>query len=322
MKPKILIYGGAGFVGSALTRALVSKSYEVTVIDNYSIATASDPVEGAKYVEANVVDSWITDSRKEPDVYPFAQGEYTIVWLAAVQGYTRTLDEFGQNNVYPLFNLFEAIRYFKAADRINRIVLASSQAVYAPGRRLTEMFSRTEPISAYGVSKLCQEQALDSLARLYGINYLSLRYPVILGKGQSYDSMESGVMRNWTRSFQKGLGSEVYGDGLQIRDFVHIDDVTEVNIKAIEKDCKFMSSETRAFNVGGFDCSVIDLAYIFQEASGSAEPRVLSACPRSDGGVHDFTNNYDRAYQALGYEPQAGLGSQVADAFNHFNSIK
>lgn len=316
MNPKILIYGGAGFIGSALTKELVGKGYEVTVIDNYSIAPATSPVEGAEYVEADVIDHWVSD------VYPFSEGEYIVVWLAAVQGYSRTVGAFGQNNVYPVFNLFEAIHHSDAAVRVNRIVLASSQAVYAPGKRLTEKYSPTEPISAYGVSKLCQEQTMGNLCRLYGIDFCSLRYPVVLGKGQSYDSMESGVLRNWTRSFQKGDGPEVYGEGLQIRDFVHIEDVTSVNVKAVEHGQPFSADETKAFNVGGYTCSVIDLAYIFQEASGSKDPRILGECPRDDGGVYDFTNNYDKCYRVLGHEPQVGLGSQVADSFNHFNSMQ
>jgi len=244
-----------------------------------------------------------------------AEGTHSIVWLPAVQGYTRTIDKFGSNNVYPIFNLFEAIRYYKAEARIRRIVLASSQAVYGPGRDLVEGVSATSPISVYGVSKLAQEHVMCNLAKLNGITVYSMRYSVILGAGQSCDSLESGVMRNWTRSFKDGKGPEVYGDGLQVRDFVHISDVTYANIKAIESD----DFRNDIFNVGGFTCSVIDLAYIFQEASGSKDPEVLGNCPREDGGALDFTSSYKHAYKKLGYEPTRNLGIQVSEAFEHFN---
>ena len=320
MTLEVSIYGGAGFVGRALAESLSSvpeNEFEVTVIDNYSISPAEELSSGIKIVEADVTVS--ADCRPADWFKAYShleEGEHTIVWLPAVQGYDRRVDSFGEQNVYPIFNLFEAIDYYKAKDRIRRIVLASSQAVYAPGKNLTEQ-SRKEPLSVYGVSKLSQEQTLFSLARLFGINVYAMRYSVILGGGQSYDSMESGVLRNWARSFQNGEGPEVYGDGLHVRDFVHIDDVTAANTSAILSD----NFENISLNIAGFSCSVVDLAYMFQEAAISPDPKILGECPRADGGTCDITSSYRLATERLGYEPTKDLYTQVSDSFNHFYAL-
>lgn len=323
MSYNVSIYGGSGFVGRALADALIETSshphlvqpHRVTIIDNLEVEPAAPwPSKGNyTFAQANVKSSK-GEAGWNKAFGHFAENNHTIVWLPAVQGYARGIDEFGLSNVYPTFNLFEAIRHYGAERRINRIVLASSQAVYAPGVGLTEA-SPVTPISIYGSSKLIQEKAMFDLARLYDIPVYAMRYSVILGAGQSYDSFESGVMRNWVRSFKEDKGPEVYGDGLQLRDFVHIDDVTSANVKAVTST----SEENDIFNIGGYSCSVIDLAYIFQDVSGSREPRVLGECPREDGGVHNFVSSGRHAYDVLGYEPRSGLSAQVADAFQHFN---
>jgi len=322
LSTNVSIFGGAGFVGHALARRLVATDHRVTVVDNLSTKPASDlpPSETPyKFIKGDVRSFKEDDGGSEwHRVYGhLAENDWTIVWLPAVQGYSRSASDFGDNNVYPLFNLFEALQEFNAAERIKRIVIASSQAVYSPGRKLTEAHSPADPISVYGVSKLLQENAMFKLARMLGITVTSMRYSVIIGPGQSFDSLESGVLRNWTRSFKEGKGPEVYGDGLQLRDFVHIDDVTDANVKAINSEVY----EDSIFNIGGFSCSVVDLAYIFQEASGSKDPVILGHCPRNDGGVHDFTSSYRHAQSKLGYEPSRGLGLQVSEAFQHFYSL-
>ena len=325
MNYDISIFGGAGFVGHALARRLVETDYRVTVVDDLSIKPASN-IEGFpstppseipyKFVKGDVRTP--TGNIEWERVFGhLSERTWTIVWLPAVQGYDRSIDKFGETNVYPIFNLFEAIRHYGAEKRIRRIVLASSQAVYGEGRNLVEGVSRTEPTSVYGVSKLTQEHVMKDLARLFGITVYSMRYSVILGKGQSFDSMESGVMRNWTRSCKEGLGPEVYGEGLQVRDFVHIEDVTDANVLAVESD-RYVNE---AFNVGGFSCSVIDLAYMFQEVSGCKDPRILGTCPREDGGVADFVSSSQHATELLGYEPNKDLTTQVTDSFKHFSGL-
>ena len=333
MNYDVSVFGGAGFVGHALARRLVETDYRVTVVDNLSTEPASDlesfpsiPPSKTPYTFVKGdVRAPVGDMEWERVFGHLAEGTWTIVWLPAVQGYTRTIDQFGENNVCPIFNLFEAIRHYGAEKRIRRIVLASSQAVYSPGKNLTEGVSATDPISVYGVSKLAQEHVMLNLARLFGISVYSMRYSVILGKGQSPASLESGVMRNWVRAYKKRLGPEVYGAGLHVRDFVHIDDVTDANVRAIESD-RYVND---AFNVAGFSCSVIDLAYMFQEVCSTnvdgdipfQEPRVLGNCPRDDGGIHDFTSSSLHAAEVLNYEPERDLVTQVTDSFKHFNAL-
>ncbi len=324
MTSDVSIYGGAGFVGHALTERLVESGHRVTVVDDLSIEPPNggdgrSPTSPSRtpyaFVEGDVT---VPKGTMDWDrVFGhLAEGLHTIVWLPSVQGYDKTIDVFGHQNVCPVFNLFEAIRHFEAEGRVRKIVLASSQAVYSPGKNLTEQ-SRKEPISVYGVSKLSQENTMIYLSRLFDIPVYSMRYSVILGAGQSYDSAESGVLRNWSRDYKKGLGPEVYGNGLHVRDFVHIDDVTDANVLAIND----RGSENLALNVAGFSCSVVDLAYIFQEVAGGPDPRI-TGLQRGDGGTCDITSSYRLAAEKIGYEPKKNLRTQVADSFAHFSSIQ
>ncbi len=228
---KVLVTGGAGFIGKHLVRSLLKKDYFVTIFDNFSNSTKnslSPLVEvGAKIIEGDITKPFeISNAIKDQDV---------VIHLAAkisvLESISKPLETFHVN--------VDGTRYVLEAckkNNVKKVIVSSSAAVYGegyPNVKLTEK-SQTNPISPYGESKVKMEQEVKVFASKYDINYIILRFFNIYGVEQSDEY--AGVITKFMKRVVHNRSLEIFGDGMQTRDFVGIDDVINSIHNSISND--------------------------------------------------------------------------------------
>jgi|TARA_Y100000034_G_scaffold96790_1_gene117954 UDP-glucose 4-epimerase len=224
---KILVTGGAGFIGSHVVDCLIKKGYKVVVIDDLSSGSEKNLNKKIKFINYSINDDLKNLFKKEKFDYVFH--------LAAKIDLRYSLKnpkEDAETNIIGSLNLIEnCIKY-----KIKRFIFSSSAAVYSPKSKtpFTEK-SLVDPSSPYGLSKLTVENYLKIMNCFYGLNFVSLRYSNVYGPRQkSYG--EAGVISIFFSNILKGKILKIFGDGNQTRDFIYVKDIAKSNIFAMEKE--------------------------------------------------------------------------------------
>ena len=238
----VLITGGAGFIGSHLTDALLAKGYAVRILDDLSTGKRSNlPLDNPRVelIEGDVADASL--------VARAAMGCQAVAHLAAVASVQASVDDpvkTHQSNFIGTLNVCEAMRQ----AGIKRVVFASSAAVYGnngEGQAITEDTPKA-PLTPYASDKLAGEQYLDFYRRQHGFEPVVFRFFNIFGPRQDPSSPYSGVISIFAERAMKGLPIAVFGDGEQTRDFFYVQDLVDLVVQGIEKPVV----EEGAVNVG------------------------------------------------------------------------
>lgn len=238
----ILITGGAGFIGSHLTDALLAKGYSIRILDDFSTGKRSNlPLDNARVelIEGNVADAAL--------VAQAMLGCQAVAHLAAVASVQASVDDpvrTHQSNFIGTLNVCEAMRQ----TQIKRVVFASSAAVYGnngEGEAIGEDTPKA-PLTPYASDKLASEYYFDFYRRQHALEPVVFRFFNIFGPRQDPSSPYSGVISIFSERAQKGLPITVFGDGGQTRDFVYVEDLVKVLVQAIEAP----KVEVGAINVG------------------------------------------------------------------------
>ena len=246
---KFAVTGGAGFVGNNIVRLLVSKGYEVTVIDNLHTGKMKNLEGILEKITFEKID--IRNFKELESILKNIDGIFHEAALTIVQESFNKEKEYSEVNVTGTENIFKIAKKFKI-----KVVYASSSSIYGNSKQIPiKENSERKPINPYGQTKL----ECEFLAEKYtkeGLNIIGLRYFNIFGKGQT--GSYAGVITQFMRKLNEQKYPRIFGDGLQIRDFIHVSDVAEANLSA-------MLSETNSgfFNIGsGIGTKIIDLAKI------------------------------------------------------------
>lgn len=254
---RVLVTGGAGFIGSNLVERLIKNSYQVNVIDDLSTGYKKNLDElKVNFFKGSILDRKILDE---------AMKDVQIVFhLAASIGREKSIN-------FPLIdsevNLLGTLNVLDSmvSNNVSKIVFSSSAAVYGePRTSQVDVKHPTEPNSPYGVSKLAAEKMIQVYKQLYNINYVIIRYFNIYGVKQRYDRY-GNVIPIFMNSIQHNNAINIFGDGMQSRDFINVDDVAQANINAIQS--KF---DNRIFNLGtGNPISILNLYNLLKELTES-----------------------------------------------------
>ncbi|MFH1318716.1 MAG: NAD-dependent epimerase/dehydratase family protein [Candidatus Omnitrophota bacterium] len=291
---KVLVTGGAGFIGSNLVRLLLEKSYKVVVLDNLSTGYKEnlEPFPEVEFILGDVRDDKIVDK---------ALDEIEIVFhLAACIGNVKSLEDpiFDSNvNILGTLNILEKARW----RGVKKIVYSSSAAIYGEPHHLPiDEEHPLYPDSFYGVSKLAAEKHCYCCSKIYDLDIVALRYFNVYGSNQRYDAY-GNVVPIFATCLLKGEPLNIYGDGEQTRDFVNVEDIIQANLAAAETE-KVRGS----FNIGsGVSLTVNKLADIIQSVSGiSTKIKHQSERP---GEVKHSSSDISRAKKVLGYAPQVSV---------------
>lgn len=299
---KTLVTGGAGFIGSHLSDALLDRGDEVTIIDDLSSGSrdnlASALANGARLVEGDIRDlAFVRETVAET-------APSTIFHLAAQGEVRRSIDEpsFDASvNVVGTVNLLDA----GLAIGLDRFVFASTGgAIYGEGSRLdlpALEASVLEPLCPYGLSKLAGEKYLELYRRMYMFNSVALRFGNVYGPRQNPKG-EAGAVAIFGELLKAGKQPTVFGDGSQTRDFVYIKDVVDAILTASKTDVE------GAINIGtGIETSLLDMiGSLAKQAPNGNEFDPIFA-PKKPGEVKRISIDPARAGRELGWSATTGL---------------
>jgi UDP-glucose 4-epimerase len=295
---EVLVTGGAGFIGAHVCRALLAQGVRVTVLDNLSMGRREAVPEGARLV--------VGDVRDRGAVMAALRDADAVVHLAAqvtIRGsFERFYDDL-DTNLMGTANLLRCLD----RSRIRWFTLASSMAVYADclsPMPISESYS-TEPISPYGVSKLAAERVCRQMLGAAGIPLTVLRFFNTFGPGQTYTPYV-GVITIFVTRLLRGEAPQIFGDGEQRRDFVHVGDITDGVLGSLGR-------AEGTFNLGsGTGRSLNSLASLLVDRLAPGTRPIHE--PARDGELRFSIADIDAARAAFPYTPTRSLESHLDEA--------
>jgi dTDP-L-rhamnose 4-epimerase len=351
MPKTILITGGAGFIGSSLSLALLARGHTIVVLDKLVSQIHGDDVEASPLYQRikGKVAFHRGDVTCREDLLKVLPGIDTVVHLAAETGTGQSMyaiRHYADVNVGGTALLLDLIA--NEGFPVRRLVVASSRAVYGEGKyrcqnhgihfpkaRLDEAMvagqfehscpvcnqlmqveptdesSALNPSSVYGVTKLTQEQLVLSVGQALGISALAFRYQNVYGPGQSLSNPYTGILSIFSTRIRQGKPINIFEDGLESRVFVFIDDIVDATVRGIEHEAPLVD----VFNVGsGVATDVSSVAYMLRTYLGGNSEIAVSGQFRS-GDIRHNLADLEKVSRMLGFKAKVsfedGLGRFV-----------
>ncbi len=298
MQPRVLITGGAGFIGSHSTELALSRGWEVLVLDDLSTGKTANLPAGVVLEVGSILDLALLER--------LAAGCTAVLHLAAMVSVPQSIAEPLRSHE---INVTGTLTVLEAARRagIRRVVMASSAAVYGDGAPPLAETAATVPQSPYGVHKLMLEHYGRLYSRLHGMEAVSLRYFNVFGPRQDPRSPYSGVLSRFAEALAAGRPPAIHGDGLQTRDFVFVKDVARANLAALEAGAH---TAGRAFNVAtGQSRSIREALDAMQQVLGTAlEPEYGPGRP---GDVRHSLADASLIRDSLGWQAEVDFAEGI-----------
>jgi UDP-glucose 4-epimerase len=303
---KVLVTGGAGFIGSHLVDRLILEGHEVVVVDNLATGKRRNINRAARFYKMDI-QSWRLERvfrNERPNV---------VMHLAAQMDVRKSVEDpmfDAQVNVLGTLNVLQqAVKH-----GVRKVIFSSSGgAIY--GEQETYPAPEThvmKPLSPYGLSKLCGEQYLSYFQRVSGLQAVSLRYANVYGPRQDPEG-EAGVVAIFIQKMLNGEQAVINGNGRQTRDFVFVDDVVEANLA-------MMGQETQGtYNVGtGVETSINDLFRILVQHTGSTCKEMHG--PAKKGEQARSVIDSTKLRHEISWEPKADLSDGLKKTVEYFRT--
>ena len=301
---KVLVTGGAGFIGSHLVDRLIQEGHEVVVVDNLATGKRRNLNRAARFFKLDI-QSWRLERvfrNERPNL---------VMHLAAQMDVRKSVEDpvfDAQVNVLGTLNVLQqAIKH-----GVRKVVFSSSGgAIYGEQEVYPAPESHaTRPLSPYGIGKLCAEQYLSYYQRVNGLQIVSLRYANVYGPRQDPDG-EAGVVAIFIQKLLNNEQAIVNGNGRQTRDFVYVDDVVEANLAVMGPEIQ------GTYNVGtGEETSVNDLLRILVRHTNSTCKEVHG--PAKSGEQVRSVINSNKLRQELSWESRTGLSEGLKHTVDYF----
>jgi UDP-glucose 4-epimerase len=298
-KPRCLVTGGAGFIGSHVTDQLISVGCDVTVLDDLSGGVEENINPRAKFVIGSITDVELVEK-----LFSGNRFDYVFHLAAyAAEGLSHFIRRFNYMN-----NLIGSTTLINAAIRheCKSFVFTSSIAVYGSTQVPMLEEIKPEPEDPYGISKYAVEMDLVAAHRLFGLNYIIFRPHNVYGERQNIGDMYRNVIGIFMNQVMQGQPCTIFGDGNQTRAFSHISDIAP----AIARSVNVPEAYNQVFNIGAdTPCSVKDLADVVQRVMGKFSGiRYLNA---REEVLHAYSD-HSKAAQILGAIPTITLEDGIA----------
>jgi UDP-glucose 4-epimerase len=293
---RVLVTGGAGFIGSNLARGLLERGDEVRVLDNFSTGNRAN-LDG---LDVEIVEG---ELRSYERVHNAVRGVDLVYHLGALGSVPRSVQDpltSSAVNVEGTLNVLLAAR----DEGIRRVVFSSSASVYGSSRQMpTTEESPPDPVSPYGVAKLAAERYCVSFSRVYeSFEAVVLRYFNVFGPRQSPFSQYAAAVPLFITKIAAGQPIDVYGDGEQSRDFTYVGNVVDATIRAGDAE----GANGEIFNVAaGSPASVNTVAETIGAIVG--KPVERRELPRRPGDLRDSWADLSKSERVLGYTPETPL---------------
>jgi UDP-glucose 4-epimerase len=301
---RVLVTGGAGFVGATLARRLVERGHTVRVFDNYS---TGDPAH-LDGVDAELVEG---DIRDVSALDKALAGMDSVIHLAAAGSVVASVQDPVTNfdvNVVGTFRVLDAAR----RAGVERTVQASTGgALIGDATPPVSERSLPKPISPYGASKLAGEGYAYAFSQTYGLRTVALRFANVYGP---WSAKKLGAMTLFFRAIHEGQPIILYGDGTSSRDYTHVDDISRALELALERD---IPGGTVLHIASGVETTAAGLASLCCAAAG-VPGHPVEYRPKRVGEVNRNFATYDLARETVGYEPTIGLEAGIRSTWEWF----
>lgn len=346
---KVLITGGAGFIGSKIALKLLSKGYSVRILDNLSPQIHGENAVISDELKEKV-DFIKGDVRKKEDWREALSGIDGVIHLAAETGTGQSMYEiykYTDVNINGTSNMLDILT--NEEHSVKKVIVASSRAIYGEGKYIcgkhgyvypltredihmsnndyeckcpicggditltsTDEESKIHPTSIYGITKQNQEQMTLIACKALNIPAVAFRYQNVYGPGQSLSNPYTGILSIFSTRIKNGNDINIFEDGKESRDFVYIDDIAEATILGLESD----SANYEVFNVGsGIATDVLKVANTLKNAYKSNVEIKVSGNYR----LGDIRHNYadlTKIKEKLGFEPKYDFESGINNFIN------
>jgi dTDP-L-rhamnose 4-epimerase len=347
----ILITGGAGFIGSNLTVKLVSKGYNVTILDNLSKQIHGENQDSTLYNSIKDKATFILgDVCNKSDWQKALRNQDSVIHLAAETGTGQSMYEITRYNEVNIIGTAHLLNILANQEHtIEKILIASSRSIYGEGKYLchnhgvtfpnernaadmakgnfnpicnkcnkelilkaTDENSKIHPSSIYGITKQQQEQMILLMGKALKIPAVALRYQNVYGPGQSLSNPYTGILSIFSTRLLNGNDLDIYEDGEESRDFVFIDDVVDATVLALEKK----EANHQIFNVGsGVATTVLEVANTLKKLYASNVNINISGKYR----LGDIRHNYadlSKIKNVLGFHPMFNFRTGISEFVN------
>jgi UDP-glucose 4-epimerase len=302
---RVLITGGAGFIGGHIAEGLAAEGHDITVLDNfepyYDLGIKEHNVDAVRRAAENNGGEYelVEDSITNAELVDTLVSDTDILYHQAAQaGVRKSVEEPAKVNAY---NVDGTVNILEAARKhdIERVIIASSSSVYGKPEYLPyDEDHPTTPVSPYGVSKLATEQYARVYNEIYGLPTVSLRYFTVYGPRMRPNM----AFTNFVSRCLHGESPVIYGDGSQTRDFTYKDDIVRVNKQLLSDD----SADGEIMNIGSTDnIDILTLAEIIRD---EIEPGLEIEFDEARTGDAEHTHaDISKADELLGYEPTVDI---------------
>jgi len=305
---RVLVTGGAGFIGSNLVHALLERGDTVRVLDNFATGNRAN-LDGLED-EVEVIEG---ELRSYERVHNAVRGVEVVFHQGALPSVPRSVQDPLTTSAVTIegtLNVLLAAR----DENVRRVVFASSSSVYGNGGTLPRTETQQpDPISPYAVAKLAAERYCVSFSRVYGLEAVALRYFNVFGPRQNPHSQYAAVVPLFFSLIQDGRPVPIHGDGSQSRDFTYVANVVEANVLAADA----RDAAGAVLNIAtGRQASVNELADAIGAVLG--KPVEKDYQPLRTGDVRDSWADVSAARRVLGYETRVGLEEGLDLVANEF----
>ncbi|MDE1862526.1 MAG: NAD-dependent epimerase/dehydratase family protein [Thaumarchaeota archaeon] len=309
---KVLVTGGAGFIGSHIVDELVRRGVETYVIDNLSTGRLENLQH---HRENDLLHVIIGDMRNVGDLLQDVSDIDVVFHEAAIASVFRSVKEPGVVHDVNVNATLDLMNYC-VKKGIGRFVFASTGAVYGTlkDKPASEDLA-CRPISPYGASKLSIENYLGAYQSSYGLETVALRYLNVYGPRQTMNDY-SGVITIFTNALLRREQPTVHGDGQQTRDFVHVKDIVQANMLAMESE----NAPGEVFNVAtGHSITILAMLEQLKSLTGAVEIGHKFG-PRREGDIRSGLASVEKIMNRLGFAPKVSTKEGLADVVEFFRT--
>lgn len=314
---KVLVTGGAGFIGSNLCEHLLNEGYEVVCLDNFATGHIENllPLIEAFPKEFKLI---VGDIRNMDDCRKAVEGVDYVLHEAALGSVPRSIKDPVTTNAVNIGGFLNMLIASRDAG-VKRFVFAASSSTYGDSKSLPKVEDVIgKPLSPYAITKYVDELYADVFARTYGIEYIGLRYFNVFGRRQDPNGAYAAVIPLFVKKFMNHESPNINGDGEYSRDFTYIDNVVQMNMLAIKAEAG-SEAVNQIYNTAyGERTTLNQLVEYLKENLSELDPAIASVepthGPNRAGDIPHSLACIDKARRLLGYNPQYSMRQGLKEA--------
>lgn len=344
---RILISGGAGFIGSNLTIKLVEKGYTVTILDNLTEQIHGEPSDSVLYTNVKDISNFIKgDVCNKADWGKAINNQDVVIHLAAETGTAQSMyekEKYTNVNIGGTKNLIDILE--STNHNIQKVIVASSRAVYGEGKYSckehgvifpdernesdllagnftpickgcqkelvllpTDEKARINPLSHYGATKYEQEKLIMQMGERTNISTVALRYQNVYGPGQSLSNPYTGILSIFSTRILNKNNIHIYEDGKESRDFVYIDDVVDATVLALENN----KINNQSFNIGSGVATTVEEVAKTLKAQYNSNIDLVATGNFRIGDIRHNIADLKKSKQLLGFVPKVDFATGIS----------